>query len=97
MTQSGGPQDYDTFKVEDAPNYVAGFDAVQNPGAWNEATKMMQLNNKQRVANAKIGERLIDRALGLAPTLAKAYKVKYDKVQDKTFNNSYSFWFNLTG
>ena len=86
MTQSGGPQDYDTFKVEDAPNYVAGFDAVQNPGAWNEATKMMQLNNKQRVANAKIGEKLIDRALGLAPTLAKAYKVKYDK-DEEIFKN----------
>ena len=86
MTQSGGPQDYDTFKVEDAPNYAAGFDAVQNPGAWNEATKMMQLNNKQRVANAKIGEKLIDRALGLAPTLAKAYKVKYDK-DEEIFKN----------
>ena len=46
----------------------------------------MQLNNKQRVANAKIGEKLIDRALGLAPTLAKAYKVKYDK-DEEIFKN----------
>ncbi len=96
MTQSGGPQDYDTFKVEDAPNYVAGFDAVQNPGAWNEATKMMQLNNKQRVANAKIGEKLIDRALGLAPTLAKAYKVKYDK-DEEIFKNRAQILANQVG
>ncbi len=96
MTQSGGPEAFDTYKAEEAPNFLAGFDAVQNPDAWGEATKMMQLNNKQRVANAKLGEQAIAKVQKLSPTLGKLWKQDYDK-KEEVFKNRATLLANKIG
>ena len=96
MTQSGGPEAFDTYKAEAAPDFLAGFDAVANKDAWGEATKMMKLNNKQRLENAKIGQKVLTKAEKLSPTLAKAYKVHYDN-NEEIFKNRAINLANKTG
>lgn len=96
MTQSGGPEAFDTYKAEEAPNFLAGFDAVQNPDAWGEATKMMQLNNKQRLANAKLGEKAVAKVTKMSPTLGKLWKQDYDK-KEEVFKNRATLLANKIG
>ena len=100
MTQSGVPQTgeeaFDTLKVIDAPNFLAGFDAVQNPGAWDSAIAQSKRNDEQRLANAKLGGRVINKVQEISPTLAKAYKVNYDK-NEEIFKNRATILTNRIG
>ena len=85
-----GYNEYDTFTYEKVPDYTAAFDRASNPNAWGSASAQARDNGRQRLADAKRFEQLVNQAQKLSITLAKTFKDQAEKRDKRYMSEAYA-------